>query len=188
VYDLKDIPRRVIFGREKTSSAKEDAWRLYLGKAQEHNTFGVSEYKPSTGKENKYYYKINNFVFPDYVAHNPDKNNTKLIKVEDIKSILKEIINDPNHAVWVGDDEQDVMGIFKVSAGSDGEGSYISYYDKWDLDIFPEKGEGFFGKPLEIYDRIYYDIETFQPIKEEFRNMFKGWFEKQIDENSKNTE
>lgn len=184
-YELKDVPRRLIFGRDTASAAKEDAWRMYLGKPQANNSFGISDYKPSISKENHYYYKINRFIFPDYVAHTPDKNEIKLVEVENIKSVLKEIRNDPHHKVFAGDNETDVMGIFSVTEGRDEQGSYISYYDVWDLDVFPEKEGGFFGKPLEIYDRIYYNPETFQPISEEFKNMFKGWFERQIEENLK---
>jgi hypothetical protein len=58
-----------------------------------------------------------------------------------------------------------VMGNYKISRGVDEKGHFISYYDKWKLDIGPEKNGGFIGKPFEIYDRIYYNPETFEPIE-----------------------
>jgi hypothetical protein len=54
-----------------------------------------------------------------------------------------------------------VMGDFTSTLGEDDRGKYISYYDNWDIaasrDL--EKSIGLktnFGKPFEIYDRIYY--------------------------------
>ena len=41
------------------------------------------------------------------------------------------------------------MGDFTISAGKDKKGTYLSFYDKWDLSPVN------FGKPFEIYDRIY---------------------------------
>ena len=36
-----------------------------------------------------------------------------------------------------------------MSTGKDDRGTYVSFYDKWDLSPMD------FGKPFEIYDRIY---------------------------------
>src|SRR5207253_1198579 len=47
---------------------RQDAWALYLGMPQEHGTFGISDYKPSRGHDDKYYYKINGFdMSPSYI-------------------------------------------------------------------------------------------------------------------------
>lgn len=65
-----------------------------------------------------------------------------------------------------------VMGRYVVSKGVDEKGSYISYYDKWDLHpggVFGEKEASEYagvGKPFEIYGRIYYDPKTGEPITE----------------------
>jgi len=61
-------------------------------------------------------------------------------------------------------ESSDVMFHYTMSLGEDEEGSYISYYDKWDLDVPFEDEGGFFGQPFEIYDRIYYDPETFEML------------------------
>ena len=54
------------------------------------------------------------------------------------------------------------MGNYTLSEGQDEKGNYISYYDRWDLDI---PGASIIGKPFEIYDRIYYNPETFEIIE-----------------------
>jgi hypothetical protein len=56
------------------------------------------------------------------------------------------------------------MGNYTWTKGEDKKGHYIAYYDKWDLDI-PIEEYGFIGKPFEIYDRIYYNPDTFEPIE-----------------------
>ena len=58
-----------------------------------------------------------------------------------------------------------IMGGFKLSKGHDAQGDYISYYDRWDLEGSVEGKEGIIGKPYEIYDRIYYDPQTFEVIR-----------------------
>jgi hypothetical protein len=57
-----------------------------------------------------------------------------------------------------------IMGNYTWTKGEDKKGHYIAYYDKWDLDI-PIEEYGFIGKPFEIYDRIYYNPDTFEPIE-----------------------
>lgn len=46
----------------------DDAWRLYLGLPQKENTFGISDYRPSTSKDDKYYYTIDGF-WGDLTSH-----------------------------------------------------------------------------------------------------------------------
>jgi hypothetical protein len=47
-----------------------------------------------------------------------------------------------------------------VTFNKDERGEYASYYDKWDINPFPKLEKAGvdlnFGKPLELYDRIYY--------------------------------
>jgi hypothetical protein len=51
----------------------------------------------------------------------------------------------------------DPLHSFKVSLGKDEKWSYISYYDKYDMNAFDK----FFpGKAYEFYDRIYFDPKT----------------------------
>lgn len=59
----------------------------------------------------------------------------------------------------------DVMGNHTISLGMDEMGHYLSYYDRWDLSESIEGYGGIAGKPFEIYDRIYYDSITFEPLR-----------------------
>lgn len=64
------------------------------------------------------------------------------------------------HSDIEGDMTIGLMGHFKISCGQDEKGSYVSYYDTWDLDnTFLELGKHL-TKSYEIYDRIYYNPQT----------------------------
>lgn len=146
---------------DKKGHNREDAWRLYLGLPQKHNTFDISVHQPKKSNQDKYYFKINNFLEPFRKLHN--NNDVHVIYdfikfVEDIK---------PERAakgknVGATDDEHAIMGTYKLSLGVDDLGYYISYYDRWDLDPM---GGKVIGKPFEIYDRIYYNPDTFEIIE-----------------------
>ncbi len=71
------------------------------------------------------------------------------------------------------DNAKGVMGTFTLTEGKDEHGQYISYYDKWDLDMTAEGEGGLLGKPFEIYDRIYYDPNTFEAIPESQKDSSK---------------
>jgi len=70
---IEQIPRNFVMGRETTVGwdgeqmnladypIAEDAFRMYLGLPQQHDTFGVSDYQPKNS-EDKYYYKINGWM------------------------------------------------------------------------------------------------------------------------------
>ena len=126
--------------------ARMDAFNLYTGKPQVNNTFSISDYTPSISQdENTTYYKLNN------------KENQKLLAYLDSDS---------------NTDYDDVMGNYKLDKGEDERGKYLSYYDKWDLNPLnlknPITGNEItadFGKPFEIYDRIYY---TESPITDKY--------------------
>lgn len=68
-------------------------------------------------------------------------------------------------------DNVGVMGRYTISRGKDEKGSYVSYYDKWDLNpglITNNQEASEFagvGKPFEIYGRIYYDPKTGEPVQ-----------------------
>jgi hypothetical protein len=84
------------------------------------------------------------------------------------KSHLKKGILKEHESVIAYDDfwnqgsEDSVMSAFILSKDNDKCGNYISYYDKWDLEINPF--EGLIGRPFEIYDRIYYNPQNFEEV------------------------
>ncbi len=163
---------------------RSDAWRMYLGIPQKYSTFGVSEFRPRESTEDRYYYKIQNFL----------RNTQMLIDdaegMEDLKPIqfllaveqaqgsteapysplgyLAHSLRSTVEERFVAKDNiSAIMGGFKLSKGHDAQGDYISYYDRWDLEGSVEGKEGVIGKPYEIYDRIYYDPQTFEVIQPE---------------------
>ncbi len=158
---LKNLFPNILYGRDVEGSAKtpeaykeiikgrEDAWRMYLGLPQKHDTFGISNFRPTKSKDNKYYYKINKFWQKFKKGFNSDGEAIKFLsRVAENSGVRK-------------DDETGIMGNYKVSLGQDNKGSFISYYDNWNLEGSKEGEPGFLGKPFEIYDRIYYNPETY---------------------------
>lgn len=134
------------------SNGRLDAFNIYMGKPQKNNTFSVSNYIPTKSKDNNItYFKLNNEEF--------EKNLINLVSEEkDIESYLKFIIDENLPSA-----REDVMGRFYPSVGEDNNGKYIAYYDKWDLNplnlknpITKEEITTDFGKPFEIYNRVYY--------------------------------
>ena len=85
----------------------------------------------------------NTFSDSKYKPSNSKDPNAKYYSLND--PTLKERIVQS----YPGKPAESVMGNYKVSKGKDEKGEYISYYDKWDLAPVD------FGKPFEIYDRIY---------------------------------
>jgi hypothetical protein len=55
-----------------------------------------------------------------------------------------------------------LLANFTLDHGEDEEGTYISLYDRYDLDRVP-LADKVVGQPFEIYDRLYYDPETYEP-------------------------
>lgn len=155
----------------KTGKDRYDAWYLYLGLEQENGTFVVSPYKPSTSKNaDIIYYRMPEKE--DFILRNGLRELTKTGKD---KTIIWD--NPPRRdakdslAKYIPKDYAGLMGRYTVSKGKDEKGSYISYYDKWDLcpgGVFGKKEASEMvgvGKPFEIYGRIYYDSKTGNPIK-----------------------
>jgi hypothetical protein len=144
-------------------SARNDAWKMYLGLPQEQSTFGISDYKPERSKQDKYYYKLNNFL-QNYALRNKCSSEQALAMLVRLAKDPTEY--NPSHPSGttpssrqsvLADGSSGVMGHFILSKGRDKNGYYVSYYDKWNLEGSQEGEDGLIGKPFEIYDRIYYD-------------------------------
>lgn len=155
----------------------EDAWNLYLGLPQKHNTFSISKHQPTLSIEDKYYYKYNYFL-DDFVDAEislriikPSVGVVKELEKNPIKFILKQIEEvtserDFDQLIGVSPNlisqpQSFLMGQYTLDKGQDEKGYYISYYDKWTLT--PEVVS--VGKFFEIYDRIYYNPQTFEIIE-----------------------
>ncbi len=151
---IKEAIPNIIFGRISDVPTAEDAWRLYLGIPQKNKTFDISDYQPSKSTEQKYYYKINDF-WEKLVEENHGDGRAMVRKA--LYWMEEGGLPEPRGI--------NVMLNFKMHKGEDERGSYISYYDIWDLDKIPIEGNGFFGKPYELYDRLYYNPKTLEPIR-----------------------
>ncbi len=166
--------------------SSSDAWRLYLGLPQENNTFGVSQYQPNKSTDDKFYFKVNKYAesFKKSILM-----SNKLQDASNYQTALLDFVNDINEqggtilAQGFGEkenshhrdveninmDESDLLllfGTYTVSVGEDKQGSFISYYDKWDFAIPTEESGRGLGRAFEIYDRIYYNPETGEIIDE----------------------
>ena len=151
-----------------------DAWRTYLGLSQLYGTFEVSPCKPEKSFKSVKYLKIKNFlqnilnneIRLDFRYSFKPENEAEIIRYF-YQKIFSEWNKDRDKKFFIRKDEESgIMGDYKISFGEDEKGKYISYYDRWDLKGDPVEGvNGTFGAPFEIYDRIYFDPKTFEPIK-----------------------
>lgn len=139
---------------------RDDFWAEYLRipKEKRHEvkgkaTLSPSMYRPTKGKPNPRTFRIDNLS---------DKDKERLIdaakelNIGDNKQIKSYYIDSPF----------DGLGDFTVGKGHDSKGTYISYYDDWNLSPFSNKevggggaeDESFgIGSPFDVYDRIYLD-------------------------------
>lgn len=175
---IKNIARRAIpqlLGKDldKRDPQLDDAWRLYLGMPQKHNSFSISDYKPSITKDKQaepYYYKIKGW-FKNFVDQSLEDGQDSKAAV--IKSLLDNI--DSENQGRIHFDADKTMREYTMMHGKDSKGPYISVYDRWDLapalsDTKTMNLEKIVGRPFEIYDRLYYDPKTYEPIFETDNN------------------
>jgi len=152
---------------------REAAWKMYLGiplNEQERKFFEISETRPAKEKNPAKYY----YCFPDKEAciletYNNYKDYSDIITVQQAAQIAyygKQDIyckTKDNMIIW-DTDQNNILGKFKVMKGKDDKGEYISYYDIWDLEPGGFSLSNLFGKPFEIYNRIYLKKEKNQSI------------------------
>lgn len=110
-----------------------------------------AEYQPSIGKKSNMFYSL---TLPGYIKDKVveegiglNYNDRKGIAARNLETFLPSALGN-------------YLGDYTVSKGHDDKGSYISYYDMWDLDPSGRnKGDASMsiGKPIPIYDRIYLD-------------------------------
>lgn len=134
---------------------REDAWRLYLGLPQLGGTFSVSEHVPSrSGDPLGEYFQINDF--PRKLAEHAARFGGLRLLADNIRRFESQ-----DKPYIIRDNFTQVMGEFQLSTGEDELGSYIAYYDIWDLNarVAVERLVRSAGAPYEIYGRVYYDSE-----------------------------
>lgn len=150
----------------------EDAWRMYLGIPQTHNTFGISDYAPTNSLPGVLYYKINGYwektLGPTDARSTLEEREAATIAaikhtVEALKAQGRSANNLGVLTMGKRDGDFMVMGNYRLSLGTDAKGVYLSYYDKWDLNTTRISVIDRVWKPFEIYDRLYFDPKSFAP-------------------------
>lgn len=142
--------------KDEITPTRADLFSVYSGKKAENGKLSISKYKPQMSEGDKTtYYALKDSATRESILNNPDYLETW----DDEDDSKQELIK--NKGVGKrANSEGAGLGNFKTYKGEDEKGKYISYYDKWDLTPFRfSKNTELptdFGKPFEIYDRIYY--------------------------------
>lgn len=144
--------------------SRHDAWRMYLGIPQQNDTFSISRWQPTNGTEDKYYYSLQNVFNAEAFEGMRSVLKEEYKGYSFVGLLLSFIDAQGGERAILGDSICGVMGNFTLTKGSDSNGSYVSYYDRWNLEGSVEGPEGWRGQPYEIYDRIYYNPETLEPL------------------------
>lgn len=176
----------------------DDIWAKYLSIPENQRRFTTrieeSAYRPQMGgNENLSYYRL---PLTDY-------EKDRLIEETDNLPIGKNKVTDLFSGYNLAD--------HTIGRGIDARGEYRSYYDRWDINPFSGKYQGWdipflrnlpdttmgIGKPVEIYDRIYLDDyygvsepthATYLPEVTVFSSKHKTPFEEMMEEMGRKAE
>jgi hypothetical protein len=160
-------------GEDSYRDERIDLLHMLMGKEQITNSIEESIYKPtdSENKDAKYYksktterdivmdlYRANGSAYPPY-----EGDTTTLI------DLINKIPSEKGKSKHV---HNNILNTYQLSRGEDKKGSYIAYYDKWDVNPFKKYNKTLGDlsdfvtedilklTPPEIYGRIYYDKKT----------------------------
>lgn len=165
VVDWKTTKRRLL-DLANDYIGLEDAKDIYLNTPQRSNTFYPSKERPTIGNiENVWAsnYLSSPTVVEDYILpairNIRTKNTVKNAQGAPLGSIEKIGKSGKNGVSFLP-----ILGHATVGYGTDPyRGSYVSYYDKWDVNMGGKKGGAdvvkyiLGGTPVNIYDRVYLD-------------------------------
>ena len=160
-------------GEDSYRDERIDLLHMLMGKEQITNSIEESIYKPtdSENKDAKYYrsktterdivmdlYQANGSAYPPY-----EGDTTTLI------DLINKIPSEKGKSKHV---HNNILNTYQLSRGEDKKGSYIAYYDEWDVNPFKKYNKTLGDlsdfvtedilklTPPEIYGRIYYDKKT----------------------------
>jgi len=161
-------------GRAMAGTAREDAWRVYLGLPQTGGSLDISDSAPPTSTDPRATYfclKNRDFAYEKLVHGFVRAQRALRFRVreggergaEAAAALEREYLQEKD---WMFG----TMAEFLVGAGVDERGEYVSYCDFWDLDISvlgtPIPVELVAGWPIEFYDRIHFDRSKVERIIE----------------------
>jgi hypothetical protein len=142
---------------------RKDLLSMMLGQKPEYSSIPVSEYRPSSSKDQEAVY-----------YRSPTSEETIKEKLKD-PEFLKSFKPNSKGIMSLQDYFSDaqrgsgsnVLGKYTLNQGEDDKGKYVSYYDKWDLEPYKgsnktlnnisNKAQELAGiTPTELYGRVYY--------------------------------
>tara|TARA_R110000803_G_scaffold166331_1_gene229674 strand:- start:247 stop:1026 length:780 start_codon:yes stop_codon:yes gene_type:complete len=147
----------------QATKERKDLLGMMLGRQQEYNSIPVSEYRPSSSKDQEAVY-----------YRSPTSEETIKEKLKDpefLKSFKPNSKGTMSLMDYFSDTKSgsgdNVLGKYTLNQGEDDKGKYVSYYDKWDLEPYKgsnktlnnisNKAQELAGiKPTELYGRVYY--------------------------------
>ena len=137
--------------------------RRYADAESESGSFEPSPYQPSEAEDpDAKYQRLAAGGWERALTRFPGRT-----EADRIQNAIQ-VVHQPQHGgrMPMQGDQQGLFTLanYTLGAGSDERGQYLSMYDRWDLN---QPLEGVVGTPFDIYDRLYYDPETFQRIPEE---------------------
>lgn len=166
-----------------------DLLELMLFGKQRYNSLPVSEYSPTitSSSESGALGKIFSEIFSsDPVYYSSPSTEAELRGyLESSPNRIFEYPVDASDSAWL--DEPKLMtnlllGDYTVSTGKDDKGTYLSYYDEWDLNPLAQLNPNLksledaiyspFFTPAEVYGRVYYnpkEINLDSPYTPSFR-------------------
>lgn len=156
---------------DEYNNIRMDLFNTLLGTPQKHNSLYISKYKPENAEEHYYYGVKNEEPLYNYLENksateiqnelNSDKEKlnkfgiTPLIPIKDTEKFLNFKRGLTPNINIVGT-EGTALGDYTTGYTK----QYKSYYDKWDINPFGDGNDKplmELGKPLNIYDRKYFD-------------------------------
>ena len=136
---------------------RDVTFATYLGISPQYRhtnkpSLQTSSYKPTKGAVNGPYYK--HPLLSDNTAKNRAAKQQAIQSLVRTGMALKE-----NQNVVSGGPLADVFSDYTVGKGYDKKGTYVSYYDLWDIAPLNNGGDESLGlgKPVRFYDRYYLD-------------------------------
>ena len=147
----------------RATEERKDLLSMMLNQKPEYNSIPLSEYRPSSSKDQEAVY-----------YRSPTSEETIKEKLKDpefLKSFKPNSEGIMSLQDYFSDTERgsgsNVLGKYTLNQGEDDKGKYVSYYDKWDLEPYKGSNETLNNisnkvqelagiKPTELYGRVYY--------------------------------
>lgn len=142
---------------DESLKLRDPIFYKYLGLSgvkRKDNTYNLkkSKYRPTQGAENVDYYKhpgLNNGL-RNYAKYANGLNNP-------VQQFIDEGLKLSEGHNTISSAFTDAFGVHTIGKGYDNNGTYISYYDKWDLTPLKLYEKAGLLHPVNFYDRFYLD-------------------------------